>query len=164
MFLENLKLLFDIAAPNIEKYLSTDRIRKNLGLTSEELSFLEDQRGPRKMIIGEEDTDFGLRSKEQAERYKKTRARPSETETPTSCSKAQKLEVQSDEEPDLNTEADGDGDYQPASERREPRSDMSSPGLVAMLDQQKVSTYGATGLTAAYIKGFKSLDGKDLNL
>ena len=64
--------------------------------------------------------------------------------------------------------------YQPASERREPRSDMmavlvpkdplSSPGLVAMLDRQKVSTYGATGLTAAYIKGFKSLDGKDLNL
>lgn len=126
------------------------------------------------MIIGEEDTDFGLRSKEQAERYKKTRARPSETETPTSCSKAQKLEDESDEGPDLNTEADGDGDYQPASERREPRSDMmavlvpkdplSSPGLVAMLDRQKVSTYGATGLTAAYIKGFKSLDGKDLNL
>ena len=49
-FEEDLNKLMDIAHPDLEKNLAQDRIRGNLeGRKSEDLPFLQDQRGERKM-------------------------------------------------------------------------------------------------------------------
>ena len=51
-FEEDLNKLFDISHSDLEKTLSEDRIRGNLeGRKSEDLSFLQDQRGERKMAM-----------------------------------------------------------------------------------------------------------------
>ena len=50
---ENLNKLFDISHPDLEKNLAEDRIIREGGRKSEDLQFLEDQRGPRKIKMGE---------------------------------------------------------------------------------------------------------------
>ena len=49
---ENLNKLFDISHTDLEKNLAEDRIRREGGRMSEDLQFLEDQRGPRKIKMG----------------------------------------------------------------------------------------------------------------
>ena len=72
-YLESVKKLFDIAAPNLEEKLVKDRLldkddentlyRAKDGYTrkTEDIAFLEDQRGERKMVMGERDETYEKR-------------------------------------------------------------------------------------------------------
>ena len=51
-FNDSLGILFDIACPSWEKKITTDRIESNEE-REEDLRFLQDQRGPRKEVLGE---------------------------------------------------------------------------------------------------------------
>ena len=55
---ENLNKLFDISHPDLEKNLAEDRIIREGGRKSEDLQFLEDQRGPRKIKMGEKNAQL----------------------------------------------------------------------------------------------------------
>lgn len=50
--------LFDVAHPDLEENLKKDKIRANLGVTSEHINFLNDQRGERNMSMGSFDTEL----------------------------------------------------------------------------------------------------------
>ena len=65
---ENLNKLFDISHPDVEKNLAEDRIRREGGRKSEDLQFLEDQRGPRKMKMGNLDEEFQKKKTAQLKR------------------------------------------------------------------------------------------------
>ena len=78
---ENLNKLFDISHPDLEKNLAEDRIRREGGRMSEDLQFLEDQRGPRKMKMGNLDEEFQKRKTAQLKR--KLGQVPSSTVTST---------------------------------------------------------------------------------
>ena len=68
-FEEDLNKLLDIAHPDLEKTLSEDRIRGNLeGRKSEDLSFLRDQRGERKMQMGKLDGEYSKKKEVQMKR------------------------------------------------------------------------------------------------
>ena len=70
MFIEDIKKLFDVAAPDLEEKLTKSRIldkddsctkyRQKSGYTrkTEDLSFLIDQRGERKMVMSVRDVTF----------------------------------------------------------------------------------------------------------
>ena len=76
---ENLNKLFDISHPDLEKNLAEDRIRREGGRKSEDLQFLEDQRGPRKMKMGNLDEEF--QKKKTAQLKRKLGQVPSSTVT-----------------------------------------------------------------------------------
>ena len=68
-FKEDLNKLFEISHSNLEKTLSEDRIRGNLeGRKSEDLSFLQDQRGERKMTMGKSDAEYSKKKDAQLKR------------------------------------------------------------------------------------------------
>ena len=68
-FEEDLNKLFDISHSDLEKTLSEDRIRGNLeGRKSEDLSFLQDQRGERKMTMGKSDAEYSKKKDAQLKR------------------------------------------------------------------------------------------------
>ena len=68
-FKEDLNKLFEISHSNLEKTLSEDRIRGNLeGRKSEHLSFLQDQRGERKMTMGKSDAECSKKKDAQLKR------------------------------------------------------------------------------------------------
>ena len=75
------KKLFNIASPDIEKKLGTDRILKNLNVVEEDLKFYEDQKEERKMILGALDTSYLARTQARDERKRKAEGRKSETVT-----------------------------------------------------------------------------------
>ena len=66
-----IKKLFNIACPDIEKKLSTDRIRKNLNVVEEDLKFYQDQNTERKMTLGALDTSYLARTQAQDMRKRK---------------------------------------------------------------------------------------------
>ena len=55
MFLEELDLLFDISTSDFKQRISQDRGHEKV---QEDLTFLEDQKGERKMIVSGEDKDY----------------------------------------------------------------------------------------------------------
>ena len=68
-FEEDLNKLLDISHPNLEKTLAQDRTLGNLeGRKSEDLSFLEDQRGERKMQMGKLDEEYRKKREGQMKR------------------------------------------------------------------------------------------------
>lgn len=57
-FSRGLQGLFDVAHPELEERLREDRIRANLEVRHEDITFLQDQRGPRKMVMGSRDVEY----------------------------------------------------------------------------------------------------------
>ena len=57
-FSKGLQGLFDVAHPDLEKRLQEDRIRANLEVRAEDIKFLQDQRGDRKMVMGSRDVQY----------------------------------------------------------------------------------------------------------
>ena len=71
--------LFDVATKNLEEKIRTDKIRSNLGVVQQDLSFLLDQRSERKMTMDKRDIDYEDR-RGQAEK-RRPEAPPSSTVT-----------------------------------------------------------------------------------
>ena len=65
---EKTEKLFDIGHKDLEKNLEQDRIRGNLGVRTEDLSFLQDQRGERKGFMGAEDMEYQRKKESQLKR------------------------------------------------------------------------------------------------
>ena len=62
---EKREKLFDIGHKDLEQKLQQDRIRGNLGVTDDDLNFLQDQRGERKSFMAEEDTEYQKKKEAQ---------------------------------------------------------------------------------------------------
>ena len=60
--------LFDISHSDLEKKLEQDRIRNNLGILSEDLEFLKDQRTARKAHMTNLDAEYGQKKEAQMKR------------------------------------------------------------------------------------------------
>ena len=60
--------LFDISHSDLEKKLQKDRIRNNLGILSEDLEFLKDQRTARKAHMTNLDAEYGQKKEAQMKR------------------------------------------------------------------------------------------------
>ena len=71
--------LFDVATKNLEEKIRTDKIRSNLGVVQQDLSFLLDQRSERKMTMDKRDIDYEDR-RGRAEK-RRSEAPPSSTVT-----------------------------------------------------------------------------------
>ena len=68
-FEEDLEKLLDISHPDLEKRINQDRTLGNLeGRKSEDLDFLQDQRGERKMTMGKVDEEFSKKKAAQLKR------------------------------------------------------------------------------------------------
>ena len=68
-FEDDLNKLLDISHPNLEKTLAEDRTLGNLvGRKAEDLSFLLDQRGERKMNLGKQDEEYRKKKEAQLKR------------------------------------------------------------------------------------------------
>ena len=67
-FENEMSKLFDIADPFIEEKLACDRIRGHLNIKSEDLDFLEDQRGPRVGWMNKADEEYSARVKKSLKR------------------------------------------------------------------------------------------------
>ena len=65
---ERREKLFDIAHKDLEQKLQQDRIRGNLGVTDDDLNFLQDQRGERRSFMAEEDTEYQKKKEAQMKR------------------------------------------------------------------------------------------------
>ena len=63
---KSLDMLFDIAAPRAEEVLDTDRLRTDEA-KEEDLQFLEDQRGPHKLFIGNRDMQYDNKVKAKSD-------------------------------------------------------------------------------------------------
>ena len=50
--------LFDVGVKNLEEIIRNDKIRNNLGVVEQDLAFLVDQRGERKMTMDKRDIDY----------------------------------------------------------------------------------------------------------
>ena len=61
-----------IAAPRAEEVLDTDRLRTDEAKEAD-LQFLEDQRGPRKLFIGNRDMQYDNKVKAKSDRIEKKR-------------------------------------------------------------------------------------------
>ena len=83
-FEDDLNKLLDISHPNLEKTLAEDRTLGNLvGRKAEDLSFLLDQRGERKMNLGKQDEEYRKKKEAQLKRKHGNVPRRSRARDPT---------------------------------------------------------------------------------
>ena len=166
------KKLFNIASPDIEKKLGTDRIRKNLDVVEEDLKFYEDQKEERKMTLGALDTSYLARSQARDERKRKAEGRKAETVKSGSLLEFEDEENFDDQQQGPDDFPDEEIDQQPASKKKRsefvtlkvPRDILNNSSLVNMMDRSKISDRMGVGLVAATLKACQTPDGGDVNL
>ena len=179
-YLEDIEKLFDIATPNLVEILTKDRLlslddgdsryRQQEGYTrkTEDVSFLLDQRGARKMVMQGFDSKY-------AERVEKNRVRKQSGEG-TSAGAGQSS---AKELPNHLTDSDSDVDNEKTDtdfickdkfkKKTEtvlvelPRDILNSPGVVSMLDRTGTSSRKAVGVVSSILKTGK-IEGQQVDL
>ena len=165
---EKIEKLFDVGHKDLEKSLEQDRIRGNLGVRNEDLSFLLDQRGDRKSFMAGEDTEY----QEKKEKQLKRRMGPApETVTSSSqSSEASSLPVEEEEEKFEDEEEDSEDEERNRRPKRSklvdiqlPRKFLASPQVTAALDRTNTTPRQAMHILSAVLKTAKK-DGESLDL
>lgn len=180
---EEIKKLFDIAAPDLEEALSKDRIlgkddactvyREKEGYTrkTEDLHFLNDQRGDRKMVMGQRDLTYEQRLENSILKKRKKLEMEEEVRQGHSKSLIEKVQIDDPEEETIDDEVD-DTDFAVMDRNRNkidkvlvelPRDIMNSPEVCAMLDRTGTTSRKAVGLVASILKS-GNVDGKAVDL
>ena len=174
-FSEDIKKLFDIATPDLEDLIEksrllgkddqTNRYRVKEGYTrkSEDLSFLADQRGERRMVMGSKDTSYEMRVVRSQQR------------SVTSTGLKQLVISNNNEvieEEDVQSVAkDKDEDYQGNDNKKKkdtivielPVDILNSPEVCSMLDRTGTTSRKAVGVVSSVLKTGK-VDGKPVDL
>ena len=181
IYLESVKKLFDIAAPNLEEKLVKDRLldkddentlyRAKDGYTrkTEDISFLEDQRGERKMVMGERDKTYEKRKENS---YSKKVGKGDSTKSKVSKNIDEEVvEVEPDNALCENDDDGKDSDFinnKVTGKERTilvelPRDIMNNNEVCSMLDRTATTSRNAVGIVSSILKSGK-IDGQSVNL
>ena len=174
--------LFDIATPGLEDLLKKDRIlgndddctlyREEEGYTrkSEDIAFLIDQRGERKMVMGVRDPSYELRVDNSNLKKKRKLDLQLEVRNGNSVTKQPLTSNDHDENVEDNDLEDMDFSVKQTNRKKDdmvlielPRDLMNSPEVCAMLDRTGTSSRKAIGVVSSIIKAGK-IDGKEADL
>ena len=156
-FEEGLNKLFDIAHPDLEKTLSEDRIRGNLeGRKSEDLSFLRDQRGERKMQMGKLDGEY---SKKKEAQMKRKLGSSVPSSTVTSQDLCEDLNVSFGDSPIKDSRRDEEFNIREKQARRSdyitvelPRDPLGSLEVTGALDRSNITNRQAMQVFSSVLK------------
>ena len=167
-FEEGLNKLFDIAHPNLEKTLAQDRTLGNLeGRKSEDLSFLQDQRGERKMTMGKLDEEFS--KKKEAQQKRKLGSVPSSTVTSQDICEDQN-ESFGDSSPIKDSRRDEEFNIKEMQARRSdyvtvelPRNPMASLDITSAMDRTNITNRTAMQVISSVLKTARK-DGNPVDL
>ena len=167
-FEEDLNKLLDIAHPNLEKILSEDRTRGNLvGRKSEDLKFLQDQRGERKMTMGRFDEEFS--KKKAAQLKRKLGSASSSTITSQDILSEDQNESFGESSP-IKDNRDEEFNIQENKDRRSdfitvelPRDSMASLDITSALDRTNIPNRTAMQIVSSVLKTAKK-DGQQVDL
>ena len=166
-FEEDLNKLLDISHPNLEKTLSEDRIRGNLvGRKAEDLSFLLNQRGERKMNMGKLDKEYS--KKKEAQLKRKLGSVPSSTVTSQDLCEDQNesfgdspiKDSRRDDEFNIKEKQAKRSDYITVELPRDPMRNLDTTGT---LDRTNMSDRTAMQVVSSILKTAKK-DGKQVDL
>ena len=164
---EKIEKLFDVGHKDLEKTLEQDRIRGNLGVQNEDLSFLKDQRGERKSFMAGEDKEYQKKKESQLKR----KMGPAPATVTSSCQTSEAASLPDDEEEeDSDEEEDSEDEERNRRPKRSklvdiqlPRNIMASPQVSAALDRTNTTPAQAMHLFSAVLKSAKK-DGESLDL
>ena len=187
-YLDSIKKLFDIAFPNLvetitkSRLLGVDdecsryRVEKGYTRKHEDVSFLLDQRGDRKMVMGENDASYVQRLEKNKLRKKNgeggsglaglestSKLPPQESGTE---SVDQDLESGEDEDQENDKDFTCKGKFRKKTETvlvELPRDIMNSPDVVSMLDRTGTTSRKAVGVVSSILKTGK-IDGQQVDL
>ena len=172
LFLGDLKTCLDIGVTGLRESLRTDRVRVNLGISSEDISFYDDQFGPRLQAMSHKvDTEFAKRKAANLKRKLSSAPQPG----PSSAEASSHVDDSDDDE--VGGAGDHDDNTDPEyvdKSRKEKRTDMitvrmprnvfMSPELISSLDRCKASDYSVMRTFAQLFKQFETDDGKRIKL
>ena len=180
---QDIKKLFDIATPGLEEMLEKDRMlgkddncnlyREEIGHTrkTEDLMFLTDQRGDRKMVMGDRDTTYEERLESSIK--KRRTILDKEKELRESYSKSLNKDIQdcNNLKDDMDDEDEEDSDFSVRERRSKgemvmvelPKDIMNNMEVCAMLDRTGTSSRKAIGVVASILKS-GNIDGKPVDL
>ena len=181
-YLQSLKHLFDVATPDLENILQKDRLlqkddndkryRVEEGYTRkiEDINFLNDQRGDRKMVM--DDRDLGYEERlvaNQSRKISTATVQSGVTSSQASEGSVRILENESGDEVSENEDNNDNFTCKGKFKKKEtvlvelPRDIMNSPTVVAMLDRTGQTSRTAVGLVSTLLKTGK-VDGKETDL
>ena len=185
-FKEDIKKLLDIASQSLEETLSKSKLlgkdddctryRQDKGYTrkTEDLAFLIDQRGERKMIMGVRDESFEKRVVSNKERKEKEKAGVGVSSTSQDSKSGDHQPSDEIEEVDADYNGNSqDDDFELASGKQFkkkntvlielPKDILNSPDVCSMLDRTATTSRIAVGVISSVIKAGK-IAGKDADL
>ena len=183
-YVEDIKKLFDIATPGLEEILKQDRFldndddctlyRKEEGYTRkmEDVIFLLDQRGERKMMMGDRDPTYENRVDASILKKKKNIDLDEGVRKAQQQKKAKQPPKYLDHDENVVDEDLEDDDFivKPRLKKKKdtvllelPTDIMNSPEVCAMLDRTGTTSRKAIGVVSSILKSGK-IDGKDADL
>ena len=156
---ERREKLFDIAHKDLEQKLQQDRIRGNLGVTDDDLNFLQDQRGERRSFMAEEDTEY------ISEEERTVTSSSSQSSEAASLSDDETFSPEAD--PESEEEDDAEMNKRPKRPKlidvQLPRNILSSPLVAGAMDRTNTTPGKAMHLISAVLKSAQK-DGVGLDL
>ena len=156
--------LFDISHSDLEKKLQKDRIRNNLGILSEDLEFLKDQRTARKAHMTNLDAEYG--QKKEAQMKRRMGPAPA-TVTSNSSQSSEAASLSDDETSSPEDEDDAEMNKRPKRPKlidvQLPRNILSSPLVAGAMDRTNTTPGQAMHLISAVLKSVQK-DGVGLDL
>ena len=182
-YLQGLGKLFDVATPNLEDILQKSRILGNDdectrysskdGYTrkTEDISFLIDQRGERKMVMGLRDTSYEERVDKNTQRNINSQGLnpeagneyPKVAENEENEAMEGNIQYNDDEEKDANFSVKRRRKKNQTVLVELPADIMNSPEVCAMLDRTGTTSRKAVGVVSSILRTGK-VDGKQVDL
>ena len=169
-FLADMKTCLNFGVSDLRDKLLSDRVRSNLGLVMEDVSFLDDQFGQRKgwSMSSKMDEQFAARR----EANRKRKLLPAPKQLPVTMPDLQPHGDDVDEQVSDEDKENRDKDFTVAtkSRKKEDRITVSvprnlvSPALVGSLDRTKTSSYSAMRNLAAVVSTFQTEDGRKVGI
>ena len=167
-FEEDLEKLLDISHPDLEKRINQDKTLGNLeGRKSEDLDFLQDQRGERKMTMGKLDEEFS--KKKEAQQKRKLGSVPSSTVTSQDICEDQN-ESFGDSSPIKDSRRDEEFNIKEMQARRSdyvtvelPRNPMASLDITSAMDRTNITNRTAMQVISSVLKTARK-DGNPVDL
>ena len=167
-FEDDLNKLLDISHPNLEKTLAEDRTLGNLvGRKAEDLSFLLDQRGERKMNLGKQDEEYS--KKKEAQLKRKLGKVPSATVTSQDTLSEDQIESFGDSPVKVNRRDEEFNIKEKQAKRSDyitvelPRDPLGNLDVTGTLDRTNMSNRTAMQVVSSILKTAKK-DGKQVDL
>ena len=179
-YLQDVKLIFDVASKDLEDKLNKDRLlldktkptEKQKERLVEDLAFLKDQYGPRLSSMGPIDSKYKAKTDNRVERMQKVSSREKKylVKTQEEEKILQDLKLKHKIWSQDVEDSMSDKDYKVNNAKRSkmvtlelPRNPWNSPEVTSMLDRTKVTSRQAVGVFSALVKT-GTVEGKEVDL